>query len=232
MDAVGNAIGTASPTGSAWSVAHADGFGGLDAVSCPTSTACIAVDGSGNDIVGRPSKTLAIAPTTLKAATVGAAYHAKLTATGGTTPYHWKKTAGALPAGLSLSSTGVISGKPRAGGTAQFAVEATDSGKPAISATRTYRLTVHVEVRPKSLHHGTAGKAYHLTLHAKGGVKPYHWKKSAGSLPAGLRLSAKGVISGTPHKAGRAEFSVRVTDSAKPARSGTRTYTLVVRKAA
>jgi hypothetical protein len=44
---------------------------------------------------------------------VGTAYSTTLAATGGTTPYRWQVTSGALPAGLSLNlNTGVISGSP------------------------------------------------------------------------------------------------------------------------
>lgn len=59
----------------------------------------------------------------------GTPYSASLTATGGTGAYHWTVTGGALPAGLTLSSTGTISGTPTAatGGTAEIQV-ADDAG--------------------------------------------------------------------------------------------------------
>jgi hypothetical protein len=46
-----------------------------------------------------------------------------------------------------------------------------------------------------------------------GGKAPYTWSVSAGSLPAGLNLSAGGVISGTPTTAGTNNFTVQVVDS-------------------
>lgn len=57
----------------------------------------------------------------------GAAYSEALGAQGGTSPYTFAVTGGALPAGLSLSSAGVISGTPAATGTASFTVTVTDS---------------------------------------------------------------------------------------------------------
>src|SRR5262249_54040563 len=46
----------------------------------------------------------------LPAATVGASYSQTLAATGGTPPYSWSVVAGTLAQGLTLSTTGVISG--------------------------------------------------------------------------------------------------------------------------
>ncbi len=80
----------------------------------------------------------------------------QLIATGGLTPYTWcvvessgtcdNGTAGALPPGLSLSSSGVISGTPTTDGTpTTFTVQVTDSetspGKPAVG-TSTFTITV------------------------------------------------------------------------------------------
>jgi len=69
---------------------------------------------------------LAVTTTSLGGATVGRAYSASLSATGGTAPYSWELVpgSGALPAGLRLHrSTGVISGRPTTSGSSSFAVE-------------------------------------------------------------------------------------------------------------
>jgi Putative Ig domain/Right handed beta helix region/Dockerin type I domain len=72
--------------------------------------------GSGYDIgayeyiVSTPPVSLAITTNSLPNAIVGMAYSQSLTATGGTSPYTWKIVSGTLPVGLSLSSSGVISG--------------------------------------------------------------------------------------------------------------------------
>ncbi|WP_447413104.1 putative Ig domain-containing protein, partial [Clostridium perfringens] len=53
---------------------------------------------------------IALTPATLPAATPGAAYSQTLGAAGGIAPYSYAITAGALPTGLTLSSTGTLSG--------------------------------------------------------------------------------------------------------------------------
>jgi uncharacterized protein (TIGR03437 family) len=74
---------------------------------------------------------------TLPPAIEGLAYSQTLAATGGTPPYVWTVTSGSLPAGLALSSNGVISGIPSSAGAFQFTVQATDSFSVAASLTVT-----------------------------------------------------------------------------------------------
>jgi hypothetical protein len=49
-------------------------------------------------------------------------------------------------------------------------------------------------------------------LHAGGGIAPYTWIISSGTLPDGLNLSSSGVISGTPTSTGKFYFTAQVTD--------------------
>ena len=63
-----------------------------------------------------PSTPLSITTTSLSQGQTGVAYSATLSATGGTSPYSWSIKSGNLPAGLSLSSAGAISGTPSAAG--------------------------------------------------------------------------------------------------------------------
>lgn len=58
---------------------------------------------------------------------VDQAYSEQLTGAGGTAPYTYAIVSGALPAGLSLTSSGLIDGKPTAEETQIFTVELTDS---------------------------------------------------------------------------------------------------------
>ncbi len=58
---------------------------------------------------------------------VGTYYSQSLYASGGTAPYTWSLLSGTLPAGLTISSTGVISGTPTAAGTATFTANVMDT---------------------------------------------------------------------------------------------------------
>ena len=74
-----------------------------------------------------PSGACGISSTSLPVGMVGNPYSATLEAGGGTLPYTWSIVSGALPVGLGLSSTGIISGIPLAARTYSFSVRADDS---------------------------------------------------------------------------------------------------------
>jgi len=143
----------------------------------------------------------------------------QLTATGGASPYTWTLTAGSLPAGLALlPSTGVISGTPTATGTFHFTVQVKDSAGNTNTAALTITINAALQVTTSSVTTPVdAGVAYpSTTLTATGGVTPYTWMMTSGSLPSGLTLSSAGVISGTPIASAVTTpvgFAVKVTDS-------------------
>ncbi|MBV9605959.1 MAG: putative Ig domain-containing protein [Solirubrobacterales bacterium] len=119
---------------------------------------------------------LAITTTALATGKVGSAYSAKLTATGGVTPYHWSVASGSLPAGLTLNTaTGAITGTPTSSGTASFTVNVTDSNSPtATRATQAVTLTIAPAVQAAVF--VTQGGYSGLTsypLGANGNVSPY-----------------------------------------------------------
>jgi hypothetical protein len=82
-----------------------------------------------------------ITTTSLPSGTQNTAYSATLTATGGTTPYIWSIVSGSLPAGLTLSSTGVISGTPSATGSASFTAQVTSAN--SLTATAGLSITIN-----------------------------------------------------------------------------------------
>ncbi|MBZ5631478.1 MAG: Ig domain-containing protein, partial [Acidobacteriia bacterium] len=178
---------------------------------------------------------LAISTTSLASATVGSAYSATVQATGGVTSYSWSITVGTLPAGLTLNaSSGVISGTPTASGTATFTVQVRDSAATPATATKQLSITVAaappaLAISTTSLAIATAGSAYSATVQATGGVTPYSWSITVGTLPTGLTLNAStGVISGTPTISGSATFTVQVRDSAATPATDTQQLTLTV----
>jgi alpha-tubulin suppressor-like RCC1 family protein len=170
-----------------------------------------ATKGTSLTVVAGPSLSFPVPPT----GEVGVAYTDTLNVAGGTAPYAWAVTAGSLPAGISLNaSTGVLSGTPTTSGDSSFTIKVTDAAGQ--SATQATHMTV---VGPPDLDYpappqGEVGVAYSDPLSVDGGVAPYAWSVSAGSLPAGITLDAStGVLSGTPTSAGTSSFTVKVTDS-------------------
>ncbi len=87
--------------------------------------------------------TLTITTTSLSAATAGTAYSSTLHASGGTTPYTWSLTSGTLPTGLSLQSSGVLSGTTSQTGQFSITVQVADSSSPKKTATQSLALTVN-----------------------------------------------------------------------------------------
>jgi len=86
---------------------------------------------------------LQVTTSSLSGGATNVAYNSQqLTARGGQPPYIWSLASGALPAGLSLSNNGVISGTPTTAGTSNFVVRVTDSA--LATATQALSLTIYV----------------------------------------------------------------------------------------
>lgn len=132
------------------------------------ATALAAVVGAGwFPVSSAGAATLTVNTSSLPAARQASAYSATLGAAGGTAPYHWS-VSGSLPAGLSLSTAGVITGVPTAAGTTNVTLKVTDSGTPtAASATRTLRLTVLARLN-QSIVYVLSGENSAVTEYAPG----------------------------------------------------------------
>jgi hypothetical protein len=167
-----------------------------------------------------PIAPLGVTTTSLPSATMNYNYSTALGASGGVTPYTWTVTLGSLPPGLNLDpNSGVISGMPTTPGNYSFTVQAADSQAPKAIATAPLGIVVNATITQltvvtASLPTGNQNVTYSAMLAATGGITPYTWSITAGSLPSGLTLnSATGAIGGTPTGAGTANFTVKVTDS-------------------
>jgi hypothetical protein len=126
----------------------------------------------------------------------------------------------ALPAGLSLSSGGLISGTPTqsSASNSSYTFKVTDS--TGVSATQAFNIAVSAPpalgVSTTSLPGATVGSSYSGQLAATGGVAPYNWALVSG--PTWLLVSSSGALSGTPTSASGSPVAVTVsvTDSETP----------------
>ena len=153
-------------------------------------------------------------------ATYNVAFTGSATASGGAGSLMYSVLTGSLPAGLTLNAaSGVISGTPTASGTFSFTIQAADAYGD--SASKAYSIVVNYPAltitNAATLPTGFAGSNYSQMLTASGGSGAgYSWALKAGSsLPAGLNLSAAGMITGKPTTSGPSSFTITVTDSAQ-----------------
>jgi hypothetical protein len=144
-----------------------------------------------------------------------APFNQTFTATGGTTPYTWSILNGALPAGITLNSNGLISGIPTETGSFNLTVQMIDAGD--LTSTKSLSLTIDpspITITTSSQLPGAVKSlAYIQTLNATGGLAPSSWSLFSGLLPVGLSLNSNGTITGTPTTPGVATFTALLTDS-------------------
>ncbi len=165
--------------------------------------------------------TLAVAPPAAEfvssppeAATKGVSYtHTFATST----PARFSVSDGDLPAGLTLSEEGVLTGTPTEAGIALFTVTATRT-ENGVSATREQEVSLSVVVAQPdfpaaTLPRATRDQEYEATLTATGDPAPTFELVAPSTLPPGLELSADGVLSGHPTTSGSHVFTVRATSS-------------------
>ena len=173
---------------------------------------------------------LSITTTSLPGGTEGTAYSASVVASGGVSPYNITVTIGSLPAGLTMSASGAISGTPTNAGTASFTVQAHDSSSPPQVVTANLSITIasNLKITSASLPNGVAGNSYSASVTASGGTTPYRFTTISGSLPAGLSLSTAGAITGTPTTAGTSSFTVQVKDTNSPPQAATANLSITI----
>jgi uncharacterized protein (TIGR03437 family) len=178
-------------------------------------------------------KPLSVPTQTLTAGQISVSYSQPVSASGGAPPYTFALASGAVPNGLTLHPTGVVSGTPSQIGTVTFGVRATD----VTGASSVGSVTLTISPAPIVVTSGptnpnpspspstgpsiTGSLASAMdnveyppqTVSATGGVPPYTFAVTTGSLPPGVTLDTTGMISGTPTSSGTYTFTVTATDS-------------------
>jgi formylglycine-generating enzyme required for sulfatase activity len=158
-----------------------------------------------------------------------------LNATRGKTPYTFT-TNSTLPAGLTLSPSGTLSGTPLPSAAPQastdyrITVRITGSNAIPQSSTRTYTLTVLPAAPPvittKTLPDAEMGEEYYLDDLAVTGGKPPYKFKAAAAFPPNLKIDEDGTITGIPNAAGTFRLRISATDANN--RTGTAFVSLIV----
>ncbi|MCC6195593.1 MAG: autotransporter domain-containing protein [Burkholderiales bacterium] len=166
-----------------------------------------------------------LSPSTLPNGMVGTPYSQSFSASGGTPPYSFSRTSGALPPGLQLAGN-VLSGTPTRPGDYPFRIAVTDSSGNSGFLDYTLRIADSpILLSPSTLPAGTANAPYSATVTATGGTGGYVFTL-AGTLPPGVTFSAQGVFSGTPVAASSSTVTVTATDNA--GNRGSREYVLAI----
>jgi hypothetical protein len=126
----------------------------------------------------------------------------------------WTVQSGALPPGVTLSATGLLSGTPTTEGTYTFVAKA------ALDPSRFDTETLTIDVRsavaitstPAQVPKSEIGVAFKLALAASGGTGTYTWALE-GTLPSGVVFNpTTATFSGTPRAAGAFSFTATATD--------------------
>jgi len=145
----------------------------------------------------------------------------------------WSVTGGALPAGMTLSADGKLSGTPTAAGNASFQLTASYKTKTGQQAYQVVVGDITVGLSGATLPAGKLGTAYtydfkplvQVTGDSSFNASSATWSVTGGALPAGVTLGADGKLSGTPTAPGTSSFQVTVSYLTK---SGQQAYQVFV----
>ena len=158
--------------------------------------------------------------------TVGSAGSFQATATGSPAPTFTE--VGALPSGVTLSTSGLLSGTPAAatGGTYPFTITAANGVSP--NATQSFTLTIHQAPAVTSANSATftVGTPGSFQMTATG--FPASTFSETGALPTGVALNSSGLLTGTPAAATRGTYPLTITATNGVSPNAMQTFTLTV----
>jgi hypothetical protein len=159
---------------------------------------------------------LTVQSTSIPPAARGLSYSQQLTSANGVGNVSWAITSGALPPGLSLDSSGVISGTATTDGNYSLTLQASDSETPPQKATAQESIQVAEPIKIASsptFPDACVNQFYSFPIQTSGGVPPLVWSfYSPNWVAIGLNQST-GVFSGTADVIGTFSGTVSAGDA-------------------
>ena len=159
---------------------------------------------------------LQITSTTLIPAARALSYSQQLTSANGSGAITWTLSSGSLPPGITLSSSGVLTGPATTNGTYSFTVQAADSATPPqiVSADEQIQVVDPVKiVSAPTLPAACVNQPYTFAMQSTGGIQPLFWGFTTTQYWAGINLdSSTGVFSGTSSATGTFTEHVILSD--------------------
>jgi sugar lactone lactonase YvrE len=161
---------------------------------------------------------------------IGITYTQTNVASGGSAPYTYSISAGAVPAGTTLDpTTGTVSGTPTAAGGFSYTVLVTDSNNGTASNPIAGTIAATVTLTATPAPNTKVGVNYTQNNVASNGTTPYTYSVLSGALPTATTLNTStGTVSGTPTTVQSFSYVIQVTDgvgaTATAASSGSISY--------
>ena len=144
---------------------------------------------------------------------------------------HTPGVSGYLPTGMSLSSTGVLSGTPTTDGSYSFSVRAYSTSSDLIYSNRDFTIVVGTQPvwsTAPTLEGAAKGEVISSRTLSASSTGSYSLV-SGSNLPAGVSLAAStGILSGTPSALGTFTFGIRATSAGSNDVYADRVFTIVV----
>ncbi|MFD2571935.1 putative Ig domain-containing protein [Spirosoma soli] len=187
------------------------------------------IDMGAYEYQGAPT-TLTVSNPAVSTATVGQIFSQAFTASGGVAPYSFSVVSSNLPASLSLSSAGVLSGTPTEAGSYTVLVQAGDANGCVGVASTVFSLTVGAGTPTLGVSLSVSSQqvltnqSTTLTAVATGGLSPYSYVFNGPGTLSQSPTSNTATVSGL--SAGVQTFTVTVTDASSQTVTGTVSITV------
>lgn len=147
----------------------------------------------------------------------------------GSGPFTFAISSGSLPAGVTLSAQGVLSGAPTQAGTFNFDVRATNQSSQTGTASFSWTVNPPLQVQFANVPSVNVMTRVEVVSSVSGGTFPYSCSVVSGTVASGLFVESDCSMSGRLSTVGTYNFQLRLSDSGGA--SATQSYSVTVRPA-